>query len=59
MNREKVIKICSEKGVKLWQVAKAMYISESTLTRLLREDPIPENKAADILQAIEKVCSNE
>ena len=48
--REKI----RETGVKQWQVAKRLGVSESTLIRWLRDDLSQERKTA-ILNAIEEV----
>jgi len=41
------------KGVKQWEVCKAMGVSESTFIRWLRSE-LPEEKKTEILEAVEK-----
>ena len=42
-----------EAGLKHWQVAKLMGVSEAAICRWLRDDPMPEERQARITQAIE------
>ena len=45
-----------EKGVRQWQVAEALGMSEATITRTLRRDLSPEMKDR-MIQAINKIVS--
>lgn len=47
-----------EAGLKQWQVAKALHVSEFTLVRWLRDDLTQEREAA-IYAAIEKLSAEE
>ena len=44
-----------EKRVPLWEVASRMGVSESTMTRLMRQE-LPEKKTQDILSVIDEVA---
>ncbi len=44
-----------EKRVPLWEIASRMGVSESTMTRLLRQE-LPEKKTQDILSVIDEVA---
>lgn len=41
-------------GVKLWQIAEKLRISEATMTRMLRKD-LPPAKEQEIMQIIEQL----
>ena len=42
--------------VYLWEICQRMDISESTLTRLLRHESIPEEKAKEIMAVIDQIA---
>lgn len=42
-------------GIPLYKIAERMQISEPTLYRWLREDPLPRDKEDKILAAIEEI----
>ena len=48
--------VLKKKGIKHWQVADAMGISEATMVRRLRKE-LPEEEKARILQIIEQLRS--
>ena len=41
-------------GVRLWQISKEIGVSESTLTRMLREE-LPENEANHLKTVIDRI----
>ena len=47
-----------QSGLKQWQIAEAIGVSEWTLARWLRHEPTPE-QAALIESAIEKLAANQ
>ncbi len=49
-----VKQIIRDSGVKQWQIAKAIGVSESTMVKILREEPGTEMRQK-ILQAIEQL----
>lgn len=53
MKNEKIRKELKQNGVFLWQVAKALGVSEFTLVRWMREE-LPENKQEEILNIIKQ-----
>ena len=50
---QKIKSLIRKTDVKQWQVAAAMGVSEQTLIRWLRDDPMPEERRERIIQAIE------
>ena len=51
MKNSKIRLYASGKGVKLWELAKALNISEATLTRKLRND-LPKDEEKRLFEAI-------
>lgn len=54
MENEGVRLVAAGYGVKLWELADALGISEATITRKLRK-PLTEDEKAAVLAAIKKV----
>ena len=54
MTSNQIKQILKEKRIYQWEVAKALGITEFTLTRWLRED-LPEDRATQILEAIDEL----
>lgn len=52
MDASQIKQILKEKRIYQWEVAKALGITEFTLTRWLRDD-LPADKAEQIMQAID------
>lgn len=57
MNLE-IRKHASSAGVKLWQVAEELGITDFTLSRKLRHE-LPEDKKAEILAIIDRLAAEE
>ena len=55
---QKIRETAKRNGVKQWQIAKHLGISEPTLVRWLRA-PLPEEKEASILAAIDAIARGE
>lgn len=53
MANERIRKELKSNGMFLWQVAKVLGVSESTLIRWMREE-LPENKQKEILNIIKQ-----
>ncbi|MGI6152973.1 MAG: hypothetical protein ACOYJB_03945 [Christensenellaceae bacterium] len=47
-------KLAHECGVKLWEIADYLGISEPTMTRLLRHE-LPEQKRQELIAAIDQI----
>ncbi|MGM9590205.1 MAG: hypothetical protein ACI3V0_08555 [Faecousia sp.] len=45
-------------GVKIWEIAEALGVAESTLCRHLRRE-LPEQKQAEILSVIDEIAANK
>ena len=60
MEATQIKQILKEKRIYQWEVAKALGITEFTLTRWLRDD-LPEDRSEQILEAIDNLSqkSNE
>lgn len=60
METNQIKQILKEKRIYQWEVAKALGITEFTLTRWLRDD-LPEDRSEQILEAIDNLSqkSNE
>lgn len=54
MTSNQIKQILKEKRIYQWEVAKALGITEFTLTRWLRED-LPADRADQIIQAIDEL----
>ena len=54
MTKEEVQKKLSESGVRQWQLAEALGVSEYTLCKKLRH-PLKEEFEAEVLKAIEEL----
>ena len=55
MKNYKIRSRAFERNVRHWQIAKAMGITEFTLSRLLREE-LPPEKQEEILQIIDRIA---
>ncbi len=58
MSNTEIKRAIKEKGLKQWEVAEALGVAETTLTRWLRKDPEPE-KEAEIFNAIHKLAEDK
>ena len=57
MSNKEIRNKAKEKGVKLWEVAEALKIQESGLSRKLRHE-LPENEKTEILDIIESISES-
>ncbi len=55
MYNQEIRKAAKEKGVKLWEVAEALKIQESGLSRKLRHE-LPEEEKTKILALIDEIA---
>lgn len=58
MANSDIRKAAKEKGIPLWRVAQMLQISEASMTRMLRIELSPEDKAR-ILRAIENAAHGD
>ena len=56
MDANQIKQILKEKRIYQWEVAKALGITEFTLTRWLRED-LPDEKADQIMLAVKDILN--
>ena len=56
MNNQEIRQHAREQGVKLWQVAKALGISEPTMTRRLRSE-LPAEEKGRFLDTIDRIAA--
>lgn len=54
MSNTKIKTYALAHGVKLWQIAEKLRISEATMTRMLRKD-LPPAKEREIMQIIDQL----
>ena len=57
MNNQEIRKAAKEKGVKLWEVAEALKMQESGLSRKLRHE-LPESEKTKILAIIDSISAS-
>lgn len=54
MSNTKIKTYALQHGVKLWQIAEKLHISEATMTRMMRKELAPE-KQQEIMQIIDQL----
>lgn len=54
MHNTKIKTYALQHGVKLWQIAEKLHISEATMTRMMRKELAPEKKQ-EIMQIIDQL----
>ena len=54
MHNTKIKTYALQHGVKLWQIAEKLHISEATMTRMMRKELAPE-KQQEIMQIIDQL----
>ena len=57
MKNSELRAIIKNRGVKFWQLADYLGISEATLTRLMRHE-LDADKVAEILSAVDQIVAN-
>lgn len=57
MNNELIREYAKERGVKLWQIADKLNMSDAIFSRMLRHQ-FSEDKTAKIIQIIDKIAKN-
>lgn len=58
MANYRVRSIAKEKGVRLWQIANWLKVSEATMTRMMRTEMPPETRQR-VLDAIDSISADE
>jgi predicted XRE-type DNA-binding protein len=56
MANQDIRRYAKQNGVKLWQVAKVMGVSEPTMTRLLRQE-LSESKKTEFIRIINELAA--
>lgn len=56
MRNQEIRKTAKEKGIKLWEVAEALHMQDSALSRKLRHE-LPEAEKTKILAIIDEIHS--
>ena len=55
MSGEEIKSIIRQTRLHQWEVARILSVNETTLSKWLRADPVPEARAKGIMEAVEKL----